>query len=116
VAKDNNLGPVRDHHAADDWPTLLLKLFDDFIRILRGEIKLMGASVARTIDGVLVRSLYLMVLAAIGVVGLFCLMAAILLLLHKWLEWWQAFGVMGVGLLLIVLLGSLRSGKRSAAD
>ncbi|HEY1852732.1 MAG TPA: phage holin family protein [Candidatus Binataceae bacterium] len=117
MAKDNNnLGPVRVEQRTDDWPTLLGKLFDDFIRILRGEVKLLGAGIAFAIDSLVARSVRLMVLAAMALAGLFCLLAAAILLLHKWLEWWQAFGVMGVGLLFIVLVASLSRSTKALSE
>ncbi len=108
MAKDNNhVAPLRDPHPPDNWPTLLLKLFDDLIRIVRGEIRLAGASIAPAIDRVLVRTISRLMLAVIGLCGVVCLMAAAVLLLHQYFAWWAAFGLMGLGLLTIVLVGSL---------
>jgi hypothetical protein len=108
VAKDNNhVAAPRGLRAGADWPTLLAKLFDDFIRIVRGEIRLATASIAPGIDSVLMRILSRLALAVMGLCGVVCLMAAAILLLHKYLEWWAAFGLMGLGLLFLVLVGSL---------
>jgi hypothetical protein len=113
VSKGNNVGPVRVEQRTDDWPTLLGKLFDDFTRILRGEVKLLGAGIALAIDSLVARSVRLMVLAAMALAGLSCLLAAAVLLLHRWLEWWAAFGVMGAALLFIVLVVSLSGDKKA---
>jgi hypothetical protein len=116
VAEDN-VRLIHDDRVPGDWATLFAKVFDDFIRILRGEVKLLGATIAPTIESVLMRSLNRLIMAAMAACGLFCLMVAAILLLHKWLgEWWQAFGLMGVSLLGIVILCSLLARKRSSSS
>ncbi len=107
MTKGNNVGPVRDEQRVDDWSTLLGKLIDDCTRILRGEARLLGATIALKIDSLVVRSVRLMILAAMALAGLSCLLAATILILHKWLELWAAFGVVGAALLFIVLVVSL---------
>jgi hypothetical protein len=114
VAKDSNnhvIAPLRDPGPPPDWSSLLLKLFDDLIRIVRGEVRLAAASVAPGIDRILVQTLSRLMLAMIGLCGGVCLMAAAILILHMYLEWWAALGVMGLGLLLIALVGSLITNK-----
>jgi hypothetical protein len=112
VAKDNNhVAPLRDLRPSENWSTLLSKLLDDLVRIVRGEIRLAVASVTPAVNSVLVRILTLLTLAVVGLFGAVCLIAAGVLLLHKFLEWWAAFGAMGLGLLFIVLLGFLFTRK-----
>jgi hypothetical protein len=41
-----------------------------------------------------------------GLCGLICLIAATVLFLHTWLEWWQAFGATGLTVVLIVFIGA----------
>ena len=116
MTKGNNVGPVRDEQRASDWSTLLGKLVDDFTRILRGEARLLGATIALKIDSLVVRSVRLMVLAALALAGLACLLAAAILLLHQWLVWWASFGVMGAALLFIVLVVSLSGGAKGQSE
>jgi hypothetical protein len=112
VAKDSNhVAPLRDLRPSENWSTLLSKLLDDLVRIVRGEIRLAVASVTPAINRILVRTIILLTLAVIGLFGAVCLIAAGVLLLHKYLEWWAAFGAMGLGLLFIVLLGVLLTRK-----
>ena len=116
VAKDNNhVAPLRDLHPSDNWAALLSKLLDDLVRIVRGEIRLAIAGVTPAINSVLVRTITLLTLAVIGWFGAVCLIAAGVLLLHKYLEWWAAFSAMGVGLLFIALLGSLLARKSTSS-
>jgi hypothetical protein len=116
VAKGTEVQRGPDNRPADNWLALIVKLFDDIGRILAGEIRLAGAGLARVVENVVVRGLKRLILAAIGLCGLLCLIAATVLLLHKWLEWWQAFGAMGVSLLLIVVVGSLVDHQQSASE
>lgn len=115
MAKHNEVvsgSVVRMERAPDDWGTLLGKLLDDFTRVLQAEIKLLGATIEPAFDTALVRGLNRMILAAMGLCGLLCIMAATVLLLHKWLEWWQAFGATGIGIIFVVLICSLVSNDR----
>ncbi|MBF6571379.1 MAG: hypothetical protein IVW54_21185 [Candidatus Binataceae bacterium] len=45
--------------------------------------------------------------------GALCLLAASILLLRQWLPWWQAFGVIGLPMLLAGSIFNAASGPRS---
>ena len=38
--------------------------------------------------------------------GALCILCASILLLHQWLQWWQAFGIAGLATLLIGIVSS----------
>jgi Flp pilus assembly protein TadB len=105
----NDVAVRRPNDAQEDWPTLLGKLFEDFTRVLRGEVRLLGANVEPALQSAIVRGLNHMILAVIGLCGILCLIAAMVLLLHTWLEWWQAFGATGFTVILVVIVGSRAS-------
>ena len=57
----------------------------------------------------------LMIVAAM-LSGALCILAASILLLHQWLPWWQAFGVIGVTMLVAGSIVNAASGPRSGTE
>ena len=84
---------------ADDWPTLLGRMFDDLTRIIQMEMRLFEANLSNAATGFLDRALSQLVLVATVFAGGACLLAAFIDLLHRWFEWWQAFAIGGVTVL-----------------
>jgi Flp pilus assembly protein TadB len=110
VSDNSSLAPItRVSQSSDDWPTLLGKLLQDFTRVLQDEVKLLAASVEPGLETAVVRSLNYMIFAVIGLCGVICLIAAMVPLLHTWLEWWQAFGVTGAAMVPFVIVSSRMS-------
>jgi hypothetical protein len=87
---------VAGERDAQSWPTLLGHVLLDFTRVIEGEARLLRASVEPTMTAVLDRWLLQLVLASVALAGLLLVLGAGVLLLHKWLEWWAAFGIVGV--------------------
>jgi hypothetical protein len=85
--------------ASPDWATLTERALDDVSRIVRSEIHMLQTSIETAvevrIDSVVTRS---MTIAAM-LCGAFCILCAVILLLHQWLPWWQSFGIAGFCLL-----------------
>ena len=97
---------TRRDHAQDRWPTLLSKLLEDSARVLERELELFGARVEVTFERSIIRAVNYLILAIFGSCGLLCLIAAIVLLLHEWLAWWEAFGGTGIAVIFTVLFVS----------
>ena len=85
--------------ASPDWATLTERALDDVSRIVRSEIHMLQTGIETAvevrIDSVVTRS---MTIAAV-LCGSFCILCAVILLLHQWLPWWQSFGIAGFCLL-----------------
>jgi hypothetical protein len=86
---------VTGERDAQSWPTLLGHVLLDFTRVIEGEARLVRASIAPAMTAVLDRWLQELVLASVALVGLLLLLGAGVLFLHRWLEWWAAFGIVG---------------------
>jgi hypothetical protein len=93
--------PLTNERAAatPDWATLTERALDDVSRIVRSEIHMLQTSIETAvearIDIVVTRSMTI----AATVCGVFCILCAVILLLHQWLPWWQSFGIAGFCLL-----------------
>jgi hypothetical protein len=86
------------------WPGLLAKLFVDFTKVVEAEARLARASIEPTLTAVLDHWLFQIVAATLALIGCLLLLAAAILLLHRWMEWWEAFGVVGAATVLLAII------------
>ena len=86
------------------WTTLLARIIDDASRIFRAQGALLEITLRETIEEQTTRLLAGLVVGAASMCSLLCMLIATVLLIHKWLEWWSAFGVTGAAGLLIAIL------------
>jgi len=110
--------PIDDRNSVEpskeiqSWPGLLAKLFVDFTRVVEAEARLLRASIEPTLSTVLDRWLMQIVTAAIALAGCLLLLAAVILLLHGWLPWWQSFGIVGA----VTVVAAVVCGRASRAE
>lgn len=83
-----------------NWSTLIGKAIDDVSRIAQAEIHLLGVHMSASVEGAIESILPILVAAAIIIGAEVCLLAALVLLIHQWLQWWMAFGITGIAALL----------------
>ena len=110
-----------DTATSQNWSTLLGKAIDDVSRIASAEIRLLGIQISASVEGAVESILPIMIAAAIFIGAEACLLAAVVLLLHKWFEWWISFGATGlgaliVGALIIGVMKTSRTGKLAEID
>jgi hypothetical protein len=79
-----------------DWPTLLGRMLEDLSRVIRLELQLLEARIAPSLIGIADRAIAALVILFAGAIGGSCLLAALILLLHDWMRWWQSFAIGGV--------------------
>jgi hypothetical protein len=79
-----------------EWPTLLGRMLEDVSRVIQLELQLLEAKLAPSLMAMADRAIAGLVLLYAGVIGASCLLAALILLLHRWMEWWECFAIAGV--------------------
>jgi hypothetical protein len=84
-----------------DWPTLVGRAVDDVSRILQSEAHMLETSLGAALETRLANAIATLTVIAVMICGGVCMVSAAILLLHEWLPLWQAFGIAGVGILLI---------------
>lgn len=84
-----------------DWPTLIERAVDDVSRILRSEVHMLQTSIGATLEAQISNAVAQLTILAVLVSGAICLLCASILLLHQWLPWWQAFGIVGLVTLVV---------------
>jgi Putative Actinobacterial Holin-X, holin superfamily III len=100
--------PVPNGGVGNEWPTLLGRMVDDLSRIVQTEFRLFEANLAGLLSSTVDRAISGMLMVAASVAGGACLLVALILLLHHWLEWWQAVGVVGLVMVLLALIAYFR--------
>lgn len=112
-------GTFTDGSPSDEvkWPVLLGRTLEDLAHIFQLELRLMGAKVPPLMMAVADRAIGALVILYLGIIGGSCLLAALILLLHLWLAWWECFAVGGVVTLVcaVVIHISMSSSSLSTA-
>jgi hypothetical protein len=87
--------PARVQADQQSWPGLLAQLIVDFTKVVEAEARLARASIEPALTRVLNRWLLQLILVSLAFTGLLLMLGASVLLLHRWMEWWAAFGIAG---------------------
>lgn len=80
---------------AAEWPTLLGRMLEDLSRVIQLELQFLEASIALSLMAMADRAIAGLVILFAGALGGSCLLAALILLLHQWMQWWQCFAIGG---------------------
>ena len=81
--------------AASTWSTLLGRVVEDLSRIFQLELRLLESKLAPSLSAMVDRAIAAMVVLFAGAIGGGCLLAALIMLLHQWLPWWQSLAITG---------------------
>ena len=81
--------------ASSNWSTLVGRMFDDLSRIFQLELQLLESRLIPSLTAMVDRAILGMIVLFAGVVGGCCLLTALIVLLHRWLPWWQGFAIAG---------------------
>jgi hypothetical protein len=79
-----------------EWSTLLSRMLEDLSRIIRLELQLLEARLAPSLTGIVDRAIAALVILFASAMGGSCFLAALILLLHQWMRWWESFALGGV--------------------
>ena len=106
----NDRGIHPQQHDSQSWPALVAQLIADLTKVLEAEARLVRVSIEPTMTAVLNRWLLQLILASIALTGGLMLLCAGVLLLHKWVEWWVAFGIAGAVTMATAVFRLIRRG------
>ncbi|HKV54312.1 MAG TPA: phage holin family protein [Candidatus Binataceae bacterium] len=98
-----------------DWPTLLGQAIDDLSRVAQAEIRLIELHFTAALENVIQDAMAMLIVATALLCAEGCFVAALILLIHQWLQWWIALAIAGAimvisGVGLRIAIG--RHGKR----
>jgi hypothetical protein len=109
---DRNGVAVPQLSAAPEWPTLLGRMLDDLTRVLQLELQLAENRIGTSLAAVAGRIVAALVALFAAVFGAVCFIAALILLLHEWMEWWESLAVGGAVILSAGLIAYAALAKR----
>jgi hypothetical protein len=101
MADHTRLASDQTPTAYSDWPTLIERAVDDVSRILRSEAQMFQTSMGATLEVQISKTIAHLAILAVLISGAICILSSAILLLHRWLPWWQAFGIAGLATLLV---------------
>ena len=90
--------------AEADWPSLIERAVDDLSRIVQSEARILQTRLSAAIELRIANALVALTAVGLMTIGGLCLIGGAICLLHRWVPWWQAFGIVG-GVLVLVGLG-----------
>jgi hypothetical protein len=85
---------VAESHA--ELPGLLSRLLEDGSRVIELELQLLEEKLASSMMAMIDRGIAGLITLYASMIGGSCLLAALILLLHGWMPWWQCFAIGGV--------------------
>jgi len=79
-----------------ELPGLLSRVLEDGSRVIELELQLLEAKLASSMMAMIDRAIAGLIILYASTIGGSCLLAALILLLHGWMPWWQCFAIGGV--------------------
>jgi CHASE2 domain-containing sensor protein len=92
--------------ALSDWPTLIERAVDDVSRIVRSEAHMFQTSMGAALEVHISKTAAHLTNAVVILIGALCMLCALIFLIHQWLPWWQAFGIVGLVTLLVGIVSN----------
>lgn len=92
--------PDEQGEASMNWSALFSRAVDDISKIIEAEIHLFEARFSAAVLQAIRQAITAVMMSAAMLVGGLCVIASMILLLHQWLAWWLAFGIVGAVVLI----------------
>jgi hypothetical protein len=109
---------LRTSNQQPDLTALAARALDDVARMVHAEIRLAEANFHAALDESINQVFAMLAVGCLLTAAGICLLAALILLLHHWLEWWLAFALSGgasaiIGAAMIFVARVSRSRKKT---
>ncbi len=88
--------PANGSETGAELPTLLGRMLEDLSRVIQLELQLLEARIAPSLMAMADRAIAGLVILCAGVIGGSCLLAALIPLLHQWMQWWECLAIAGI--------------------
>jgi Putative Actinobacterial Holin-X, holin superfamily III len=94
-------------------PNLVTRMLDDMVRVAEAQAKLFEVNIGDALTSALDRAIGRAAAVVMYLTGGFCLIAAMIVLLRRWLLWWQALAIVGVVVLVAGWLVQMATARLS---
>jgi len=95
-------------------PGLIVRMIDDVVRMADAETKLFEGNIELALVAALDRAVGRAIASVIYLAGGLCLLGAAIMLLRRWLPWWEALALAGVATILAGCLVQTVTGRLAA--
>lgn len=113
--KSNESDAATEQQAREsELPELAVRVLSDFERIVAAEAGLLEANIISATQVLLDRLYVEAILIGLAAIGAIAVLISAALLLHQWMQWWKAIGLLGV--CVIVAVEVLRRAPISSAS
>ncbi len=112
---DLHTSPPRAHED-ESIGSLLSGLIGDLQNLIRGEVDLAKTEVREELGAAMRGAVMLVIAAMLGLTALIVLMFGLATYLEKWVNEWQARGIVGLGLALVAALAAMLGKRRLSAS
>jgi Putative Actinobacterial Holin-X, holin superfamily III len=92
LARAGDAAPSADQ----DWSSLAGRAIDDISRIIQSEIGLFETTMKVALEEQTDYALANLATVAVMICAAICMLGALLLFLHQWLQWWLALAAVGL--------------------
>lgn len=89
ISEDQQLEPS----SPQDWATLAARFLEDLSKMMQAEIRLAELGLRSALQSEIDHLLATLAVAGLLWCAALCILAAVILLLHHWMEWWAAFAL-----------------------
>jgi hypothetical protein len=90
-----------DRNKETDLPELGVRILSDFGRIVAAEARLLEINIIEAARVLVDRTYLAVLLVVVAAAGVISIIGSIGLLLHEWMPWWQALGILGIASILL---------------
>jgi len=97
-----------------DWSTLVGRAIDDVSRIIQSEIGLFETTLRGAVEEQTDYALANLATVAVMICATICMLGALILFLHQWLQWWLAFAIAGLVAFAVGIAIHATAGRRVA--
>ena len=94
-ANDNNL-TVEGQGREEELPELAVRILSDFARIVAAEARLVESNIVEAANSLVDRVYIAAIVVVLAAVGVVAMLSSVMLLLHRWMPWWQVMGAVGI--------------------
>ena len=100
--------------AEGDWSSLAGRAIEDVSRIIQSEIGLLETTLRAALEEQTDYALANLATVAVMICAAICMLGALILLVHQWLQWWLAFAIAGLAAAAVGIAIHATAGRRAA--
>jgi hypothetical protein len=97
----SNESDTRTAHSSREaeLPELAVRILSDFARIAAAEARLLESNIVGAAQSFMNRAYFVSVVIVLATTGVLSILGSVMLLLHRWMMWWQVLALVGTAVI-----------------